>query len=1154
MAQSITSATNSTNIQVTNQGNLINIGGGTTAGNNLFHSFGQFGVNAGQVANFQSTSNVQNILGRVTGGNASIINGQLQVTGSNANLFLINPAGLIFGPNAQLNLPAAFTATTANGIRFGDNQWFNAIGSNQYSSLLGNPTGYGFTAGPGGTIVNSGTLSASSLTLLGGTVVNTGTLSSNGGTITVQSLPGGKLVRITDTNALLSLDLPLQDQAALNSSNLAPRSLPQLLTGGGIPEAQGITVQNGIVYLNATQTPIATTAGATTIAGNITANSSNNGGRIQINGEKTYVAANLSATGGTGKGGFIETSGKSLTIAPTTQVSTLSGTGATGTWLLDPANIDVIAPGASSSADSIVPIATLQSNLASNNVTLQADNSITISTAINSTSGNSLNLNAPTIALNAPIRIGVSNLSGTANTVTVGADGSIYNAVAVAAANAIVTLSPTTYQLDPESGQDEVTLLRPITIQGTTQGLNRTTIDGGNNVESINEIRIFNIGNTTATLRNLIIQNGFSDSVGGAIYNGGTLNLDRVTLQDNHSENDGGALYNATNSIANISNSTLKNNSASDDGGAIANHGTMKILNSTLSGNDSRGSSSAVSGGGGILNTTEATLTIRNSTISGNSAKVGGAIRNDGRLTLDSNTIVNNTATRSSGGIINTVNPAELISLISSPAAIAQLVKDPALTALLITNPDLSGLLLALQLNPSAANVTNLVTLLASKPDLANQIITNPTIVNLIATSAASLNVQGKTTLLNTIVAKNIAPISPDVTGNVGSFTDEGHNLIGVSAGFDSTIAATTQSGTTANPLDPNLAPLGNYGGLTETHALHLGSAALNTGLTSLTTDQRGKTRSGLIDIGAFESSGFRLKAGSGNNLQTVVNTAFQPLNIQVEAIDPLEPVKGTISVTVASIAGPTNARFINTTPQTISVDANGKGSITGNASKIAGSHTVATTATGLEGTANFNLLNLADTAVQISVLNGNGQSTIVNTTFGQQLKAKVTDQFGNPVANTAVSFVVPGSGPSATASTLVANTDGYGIAILPIKANGLDGTFVVTGRIDGIAATARFTLTNQLPLKPIDTNPNPNNPSPNNPNNTNRLNIQGQEIQRSPVQKSIIIQPNPSQNLILCLDSKDRKGDDRSEVSQGDRQDLYQGVPRCSTKEQYGN
>ena len=117
LAQPITSD-GSTDTSVTREGNQINITGGQLSNNgaNLFHSFDQFGVDANQIANFLSNPSIQNILSRVTGGDASIINGIIQVTGGNSNLYLMNPAGIIFGSNSQLNVPASFTATTATGI------------------------------------------------------------------------------------------------------------------------------------------------------------------------------------------------------------------------------------------------------------------------------------------------------------------------------------------------------------------------------------------------------------------------------------------------------------------------------------------------------------------------------------------------------------------------------------------------------------------------------------------------------------------------------------------------------------------------------------------------------------------------------------------------------------------------------------------------------------------------------------------------------------------------------------------------------------------------------------------------------------------------------------------------------------------------------
>ncbi|NES21201.1 MAG: filamentous hemagglutinin N-terminal domain-containing protein [Symploca sp. SIO3E6] len=136
-AQQITPANDGTGTIVTPQGNQFNIGDGTPSGTNLFHSFEQFGLDAGQIANFISNPQIHNILGRVVGGQPSIINGLIEITGGNSNLFLMNPAGIIFGINARLDIPAAFTATTATSIGFGDGNWFHALGVNDYQSLVG---------------------------------------------------------------------------------------------------------------------------------------------------------------------------------------------------------------------------------------------------------------------------------------------------------------------------------------------------------------------------------------------------------------------------------------------------------------------------------------------------------------------------------------------------------------------------------------------------------------------------------------------------------------------------------------------------------------------------------------------------------------------------------------------------------------------------------------------------------------------------------------------------------------------------------------------------------------------------------------------------------------------------------------------------------
>ncbi len=101
------------------------IDGGTVRGANLFHSFSEFNIQNGRSAYFTNPDGITNIFSRITGFNLSNINGILGVLG-NANLFLFNPNGIIFGSNARLDLNGSFIGTTANSIRFADGIEFSA--------------------------------------------------------------------------------------------------------------------------------------------------------------------------------------------------------------------------------------------------------------------------------------------------------------------------------------------------------------------------------------------------------------------------------------------------------------------------------------------------------------------------------------------------------------------------------------------------------------------------------------------------------------------------------------------------------------------------------------------------------------------------------------------------------------------------------------------------------------------------------------------------------------------------------------------------------------------------------------------------------------------------------------------------------------------
>ncbi|RCJ31870.1 filamentous hemagglutinin [Nostoc punctiforme NIES-2108] len=304
-AQQIVPANDGTGTIVTPNGNRLDITGGTTSGDNanLFHSFQQFGISPEQIANFQASPALQNILGRITGGNASVINGLIQVTGGNANLFLMNPAGFIFGANASLNVPGAFTVTTANGIGFGSS-WFNAIGVNDYNALVGNPNGFAFSTNQPGAIANAGNLvvgTGQNLNLLGGTVVNTGQLSAPGGQISVTSVPGQNWVRLSQPGNLLSLEIqPLASSSTQpNNWTIPIASLPELLTVGNT----GLTANpDGTVKLTNSNVTIPTDPGTTIVSGTVNT-SSQAGGTITALGKKVAVIdANINASGNNGGG------------------------------------------------------------------------------------------------------------------------------------------------------------------------------------------------------------------------------------------------------------------------------------------------------------------------------------------------------------------------------------------------------------------------------------------------------------------------------------------------------------------------------------------------------------------------------------------------------------------------------------------------------------------------------------------------------------------------------------------------------------------------------------------------------------------------------------------------------------------------------------
>lgn len=235
---------------------IIRQADGLAVGNNLFQSFGRFNLNAGESANFQSAANIRNILSRVTGGSSSFIDGRIFTQRGNVNLFFINPSGIIFGPNASLDVGSAtrgsFIATTANALVWANGSQFSATNPGNASSLLtivGDPSGFLSTLRTPPPINVSGSFlsnpyNGQSLLLVGGDVkVDNANLEAPGGRIELGGLAEPGTIGLTTNGNILSLNFPAN----------VPRASVSLTNGSNVSVASG---GGGSIAINASDIDI----------------------------------------------------------------------------------------------------------------------------------------------------------------------------------------------------------------------------------------------------------------------------------------------------------------------------------------------------------------------------------------------------------------------------------------------------------------------------------------------------------------------------------------------------------------------------------------------------------------------------------------------------------------------------------------------------------------------------------------------------------------------------------------------------------------------------------------------------------------------------------------------------------------------------------
>ncbi|GAB4551079.1 MAG: hypothetical protein Tsb0014_45450 [Pleurocapsa sp.] len=212
-AQVIPDRTTSTKVNVDDKNFEINQG--DRVGDNLFHSFEQFSVPTFGSAIFNNAGDIVNIFSRVTGGKISSIDGLINANGA-ANLFLINPNGIIFGENASLNIGGSFFASTAESLLFEDDLEFSATNPQAPPLLKVNmPIGLNLGDNPGeivngsfaqnsaGDLVGLEVLPGKNLTLLGGNIkFNGGTITAPRGRVELGAVAEAGIVGLNDDSSL----------------------------------------------------------------------------------------------------------------------------------------------------------------------------------------------------------------------------------------------------------------------------------------------------------------------------------------------------------------------------------------------------------------------------------------------------------------------------------------------------------------------------------------------------------------------------------------------------------------------------------------------------------------------------------------------------------------------------------------------------------------------------------------------------------------------------------------------------------------------------------------------------------------------------------------------------------------------------------------
>lgn len=510
---------------------------GQQRGGNLFHSFQDFNLHSHESATFSGNNQVQNIISRVTGGHPSQLDGTIRAV-PNANMYLLNPYGILFGPNARLDIQGSFYASTADYLRLGSAGKFNARQLSDSNLTISPVEAFGFlTSTPETLSIQASQLAVSeqvTLSLIGGDIkITSGQLFAPSGRLNLVSIAqAGEIQRSFNTESFTQQGtIDLSAQTNLNVSGAGGGKVlirgGQLLVENATVQADTLGDQPGQgIDLQLTE-------------------------RIALDGKSTEVT---SSTFGQGKAGNINLATPHLTVHQGKLSSSSFNTGQAGDILINTSQMTVHEGGTiSSDSFSTGPAGNLM--ITAKHSVLVADKRLFLeretaaflsqlsSVAIDQGQGGQVIIHTPQLILDGGAIVSHSHTRGNAGEIVIEAD-------TVDLINGGIISATTLSQSLGTGGNITLHVKDTIHIRGIRQGFSISTTDTFKNLPSGIVAVTFGAGaagNIQLTAKSLVLEN--EGTIGAAT--GGTGPAGNITIKvDDLRQTEGGFITNSSGGIA----------------------------------------------------------------------------------------------------------------------------------------------------------------------------------------------------------------------------------------------------------------------------------------------------------------------------------------------------------------------------------------------------------------------------------------------------------------------------------------------------------------------------------------------------------------------------------------------------------------------------